>query len=112
MPSALSKPRNLASMALCLYVIVSAVIADATAREPLVNAISPYVLSLLICAWVQADSREKRKQLCYDYDSFTFFVWICIRNKVSYVSREKRKQLCYDYDSFTFFVWPILTPIY
>ena len=62
-------------MALCLYVIVSAVIADATAREPLVNTISPYVLSLLICAWVQADSRDKGKQLCYDYDSFTFFAW-------------------------------------
>jgi hypothetical protein len=74
-PASLSKPRNLAFAALCLHLIVSAAIADAAARQPLVKTISPYILALLMCAWVQADAREKRRRLCYDYDTFTFFAW-------------------------------------
>ena len=74
-PASLSKPRNLAFAALCLYFIVSAAIAKAAAHQPLVKTISPYILALLICAWVKADAREKRRQLCYDHDTFTFFAW-------------------------------------
>jgi hypothetical protein len=74
-PASLSKPRNLAFAALCLYLIISAAIADTLERSPLAKTISPYILALLISAWVQADAREKRRPLCYDYDSFTFFFW-------------------------------------
>lgn len=34
-----------------------------------------YGLGLVISAWVMADARKRRRELCYDYDSFVFFAW-------------------------------------
>jgi hypothetical protein len=31
-------------------------------------------LPLVIASWVTADARKRRRDLCYDYDSFVFFV--------------------------------------
>jgi hypothetical protein len=32
-----------------------------------------FALPLVIASWVTADARKRRKDLCYDYDSFVFF---------------------------------------
>jgi hypothetical protein len=34
---------------------------------------SRFALPLVIASWVTADARKRRKELCYDYDSFVFF---------------------------------------
>lgn len=31
-------------------------------------------MPLVIASWVTADARKRRRDLCYDYDSFVFFV--------------------------------------
>jgi hypothetical protein len=33
-----------------------------------------FALPLVIASWVTADARKRGKELCYDYDSFVFFV--------------------------------------
>jgi hypothetical protein len=33
-----------------------------------------FALPLVIATWVTADARKRRRNLCYDYDSFVFFV--------------------------------------
>ena len=33
-----------------------------------------FALPLVIASWVTADARKRRRDLCYDYDSFVFFV--------------------------------------
>jgi hypothetical protein len=36
---------------------------------------SRLALPLVIAVWVNADARKRGKALCYDYDSFVFFIW-------------------------------------
>jgi hypothetical protein len=71
----LSESRNLATAFIVIYFLVSAILGDSLSRQPIANLISKYALSLLICAWVAADARLRKRRLCYDYDTFTFFLW-------------------------------------
>ena len=75
LPRSLPNPRQAACLGLCIYLLLSVLLVEAFARDPVVNFIWPYILSLLICAWVQADARARGRHLCYDYESFTFFAW-------------------------------------
>ena len=75
MAQSLSKARHAAFVVICLHLLLCAVLATAAAHNPVVNILSNYILALLICAWVQADARLRRKDLWYDYDTFTFFAW-------------------------------------
>jgi hypothetical protein len=36
---------------------------------------SRVALPLIMAWWVTADAQKRRRQLCYDYASFVFFVW-------------------------------------
>lgn len=69
----LPKARHIAFAVLCLHFLICAILAGA--GNPIVDALSQYILALLICAWIQADAREKQKHLCYDFDTFLFFTW-------------------------------------
>ena len=75
LPQSFCKPRHMTFCVLCVYFALSILMAPALPRHPFVSLAWPYVISLLICAWVQADAREKGRRLCYDYDMFTFSAW-------------------------------------
>ena len=32
-------------------------------------------LPFIVASWVMADARKRGRQLCYDYDSFVYFMW-------------------------------------
>jgi hypothetical protein len=34
-----------------------------------------WILPLVIANWIIADARERRRQLCYDHDTFQFWAW-------------------------------------
>jgi hypothetical protein len=40
-----------------------------------VELAASYALPLVLTDWVVSDARKRRVKLCYDFDSFTFFVW-------------------------------------
>ncbi len=46
-----------------------------SAESPQVTALARYLFALVISNWVLADARKQQRRLCYDYDSFLFFVW-------------------------------------
>jgi hypothetical protein len=34
-----------------------------------------WILPLVLVNWIVADARERRRALCYDYDTFQFWAW-------------------------------------
>ena len=39
---------------------------------------SRFALPLIMAFWVTADAQKRRRQLCYDYDSFVFFAYAIV----------------------------------
>ena len=39
------------------------------------DLVANFAFPLVISSWVVADARKRGRQLCYDYDSFIFFLW-------------------------------------
>jgi hypothetical protein len=70
----MKRPVNVATLALCLYAVIYAVATAATTNKAF-GTISDYTLALTVCAWVLADARERRRSLCYDFDTMLFFFW-------------------------------------
>ena len=64
------------TLMLWLYAIAFAVASTAApdGRLPLSAAyVSRLALSLILASWGIADAKKRRRQLCYDFDSFVFF---------------------------------------
>jgi hypothetical protein len=70
----MKRPVKVATFALCLYAAVYSMAAGTTSNG-LFGTLSDYALALTVCAWVLADARERRRALCYDFDSMMFFFW-------------------------------------
>ena len=62
---------------LWLYAIAHGIVAALSMpkRAEIVDAVA---LSLVVSLWVIADARKRRRTLCYDYDSFVYFLWLFI----------------------------------
>jgi hypothetical protein len=43
--------------------------------SPNANYVSQAAFSFILSFWVTADARKRHHPLCYDYDSFVFFLW-------------------------------------
>ncbi len=39
---------------------------------------SQIAFPLIISYWIIADARKRRRELCYDYDSFVYFAWLIV----------------------------------
>jgi hypothetical protein len=63
-----------ATVALWIYFFVLAALPLDHARGS-GPAVSSYSFALLICAWTLCDARERKENLCYDFDSFLLFAW-------------------------------------
>jgi hypothetical protein len=61
------------------FYAIGLAVASTAAPDGRLSARADYVsrvaLSLILASWVIADARKRRRQLCYDYDSFVFFAW-------------------------------------
>ena len=80
MPLITKRPEgNLApTVVLWIYALAVGIAGALTAdSEPSAGAeyVSRIAFSLIVAAWVQADSRKLRQRHCYDFDSFVFFAW-------------------------------------
>ena len=65
-------------MMLWLYAIAVAVASTMAPDGNLpwrADYVSQLILSLILASWVIADAQKRRRQLCYDFDSFVFFAW-------------------------------------
>jgi hypothetical protein len=70
----MNRPVNVATLVLCVYAVVYSVTVGASSSKTL-GAVSDYSLGLTVCAWILADARERRRSVCYDFDSLMFFFW-------------------------------------
>jgi hypothetical protein len=39
------------------------------------DLVSHVALSLILALWVLRDAAERKRRICYDFDSFVFFAW-------------------------------------
>ena len=64
-----------ATATLVLYSLASAFISQSGANSPWIRILNPHALSLIVCAWILTDARQRRRPICYDFDTFLFFAW-------------------------------------
>ena len=55
--------------------IVTATAPDANTEAVRADFYQRWIVPLAIVNWIIADARERRRALCYDYDTFQFWVW-------------------------------------
>jgi hypothetical protein len=65
------------TVSLWLYIIALAVLYSGFGPElpKRSDLISSFLLPFLLAWWVVADARKRERKLCYDFDSFVFFLW-------------------------------------
>ena len=57
------------------YGVASALGADGVGMPKRAELVSSIALPFIVAWWVMADARKRGRQLCYDYDSFVYFLW-------------------------------------
>jgi len=66
------------TLMLWLYAVAfgtaSAALPDSAELPGRADSASRFALALILAFWVMADARKRDLRLCYDYDSFVFFV--------------------------------------
>ena len=55
--------------------IASALGTDGAGMPKRAESVSSVALPFIVASWVMADARKRGRQLCYDYDSFVYFMW-------------------------------------
>ena len=67
------------TLTLWLYAAVHGVAAALSPDSPELpgraKLVSTVALPLIVALWVVADARKRGRQLCYDFDSFSYFAW-------------------------------------
>lgn len=62
-----------------LFAIVDGIASGVASGGPRLSSsaelVASYTLSFLLSFWVITDARERRRCLCYDFDSFVFLGW-------------------------------------
>jgi hypothetical protein len=84
------------TLMLWLYAIAFGIASAATPAGGLplgADLASRLALSLIMAWWVRADAQKRRRQLCYDYGSFVFFLWPLIAPAYLFQTRGVRALL-------------------
>ena len=55
--------------------VASAIGADGAGMPKRAELVSSVAWPFIVASWVMADARKRGRQLCYDYDSFVYFMW-------------------------------------
>src|SRR5258705_2881193 len=64
---------------ICLWCCVTVVALGSTLgfeeSAPAADLASRFTLPFIMAWWIVEDARKRGRKLCYDFDSFVFFVW-------------------------------------